>query len=122
MISFRLGGTRFRLHPLTPIFGLLAWRFGLSGELLATLAGLAAHESAHILAARALGVPIPRVDLMPFGGAAFIGNPYALGRMKLALVALAGPAGNLLFALASASLAWAGRWLRPRSWCGRTWS
>ena len=33
----------------------------------AALPALGAHEAGHLLAARALGVPVLRLDLMPFG-------------------------------------------------------
>ena len=99
------------VHPLTLLAAALAVRFGLSAELLATMAGLSVHELAHLIAARRLGVPVTRLDLLPFGGAAQLGNLYALGRGRLIAVALAGPLGNLLMTLAAASMGWAG-WLK----------
>ena len=113
MIRLHLGATELTLHPLAPLMALLALRLGLHAELAAILAALTAHEAMHLAAAKALGVPVLRLELLPFGGAIELGNLYALARGRLALVALAGPAGNLLLAATAAALAWGGL-LPPR--------
>ena len=69
---------------------------------------LCAHEGAHLLAARLLHVGVEALDLMPFGGALTMENPYRLGRGQLLGVSLAGPAGNALGLVAAAALAWWG--------------
>ena len=49
---------------------------------------------------------VETLDLMPFGGALTLENPYRLGRGQLLCVSLAGPLSNLLGAMATAALAW----------------
>jgi len=111
-MTLRIGQTRLRIHALTLLFPLVATALGAGQEVLALTVALAVHEGAHILAARALGIPITQLQLMPFGGAIVMENPYALPAGRLLLTAAAGPAGNLLALLASAALAHWG-WLSP---------
>ncbi len=105
MIHFRAFGVRFTLPLLTLAAPLLALRLGLRGPVRALIPSLCAHELAHLLAARLAGVQISEIRLMPFGGSARMENPYRLSCGQIALVAAAGPAGNLLLMLLSAALA-----------------
>lgn len=82
----------------------LACRLGLKAEACATICALTVHETAHLAAAAAAGVPIPELRLMPFGGSASIGNPYAIAPWQLFIVASAGPLSNLFLILSSAAL------------------
>lgn len=107
-MRFNWKGTLFRIHPLTFIMAALACFFGLSADLLATILSLSVHELAHLLAARQLNVMISSIDILPFGGAAHMQNPYSLSRLRLIGVALAGPLGNLAFATICAACAWSG--------------
>ena len=59
-----------------------------------------------MLAARLLRVRVEALEMMPFGGALTLENPYRLGRGQLLGVSLAGPLSNLLGAVATAALAW----------------
>lgn len=106
MSGLSLGHTRLRLHPLALLAAGLAFFTGARLELFAMLAALAAHELAHLVAAWGLGVRVGRVDLMPFGAAMHMENPYALSTVQLVVVSLAGPAMNALCALAFSALAW----------------
>jgi len=83
----------------------LACRLGMKDEVLSAAIALTAHEGAHLLAAAAMGIAVPELRLMPFGGSARIGNPYALSPVRLALTAAAGPFANLLLIMFSAALA-----------------
>ena len=83
----------------------LSFALGARVELAAMLTALFAHEGAHLLAARLLRVRVEALDLMPFGGALTLENPYRLGRWQLFGVSLAGPLANLLGLVATAALA-----------------
>lgn len=104
-MTLRIGGTRVRAHPLALLFPLAAAMLGVRGDAAALLAALAAHEGAHLLAARWMRIGVSQIRLMPFGGAIRMENPYALPAGRLAAVAAAGPLGNLALLVACAALA-----------------
>lgn len=104
MIAFHAFGVRFTLPLLTLLAPLLASRLGLKGSALAVLPALAAHELAHLAAAKLARINITEIRLMPFGGSARIENPYALPACRLIPASAAGPAANLLLAVACAAL------------------
>ena len=54
------------------------------------------HELAHVAAARRLGVKVVSVELLPFGGVSRLGEEVVLDPRREVLVALAGPAANLV--------------------------
>ena len=104
MIRFKAFKTQFSVPLLTLLFPLLAERLGLFGAFPAVPVALCVHELAHLAAARASGIEIREIQLTPFGGSARIANPYRAPALRMAVVALAGPAANLLLALVCASL------------------
>ena len=104
-MALTLGRTRIRVHPLALMFPLAAAMLGSRQDAAALLLALAAHESAHLLAARGLGVAVSQLRLMPFGGAIAMENPYALPPSHLLGVAAAGPLGSGLMLLTAAALA-----------------
>lgn len=108
MIRLRIGGMQLRVHALALVMLGLSFALGARAELGAMLLSLALHEGAHLAAARILHVGVEALELMPFGGALTMENPYRLGRGQLLGVALAGPVGNLLGAVLAAALAWWG--------------
>ena len=97
------------------MFPALTSALGHRGDAAALLASLAVHEGAHLLAARAAGIRVTELRLMPFGGALTAANPYALPPGRLLAVALAGPLSNLLMLLSGAALTQWG-WLSPAAW------
>ena len=127
----RIAGIRIRAHwSVLLICGLLAW--GLADGLvpvavprtpellswtvsvaaaLVLLASLTAHEVAHSLVARRLGLPVDGITLWVFGGVSQIRGDLATARTEIA-VAVVGPAVTLVltgvFFGASAALAAAG--------------
>ncbi len=104
-MALTIGRTRLRAHPLALLMPAAALFLGAREEVAALLIGLAAHEAAHLLAAKALGVGVSQLKLMPFGGAIALENPYALAPSKLLAVAAAGPVGSLVALTTSAALA-----------------
>ena len=106
MMRFRIGNTNVRVHALALLMLALSYALGARAEMTAMLTALFLHEGAHLLAARLSRVRVEMLDLMPFGGALTLENPYRLGRGQLLCVSLAGPLSNLLGAMATAALAW----------------
>ncbi len=104
-MALTLGRTKLLAHPLALLVLILALALGAREEAAALMIGLTVHEAGHLLAARALGVSVRQLRLMPFGGAIQLENPYAIPPGKLLAVATAGPAGSLLCLIASAALA-----------------
>ena len=104
-MALTVGRTRLRVHPLALLMPILAAVLGARQDVVALAAALAAHEAAHLLAARALGVGVRQLSLMPFGGAICMENPYVLAPSRLVAVAAAGPAANLLALVSAAALA-----------------
>lgn len=104
-----IAGTAIRIHVTFVIF--LAWIWVasyLSGGAEAAWAGLIfmvllflcvlAHEFGHILTARAFGVATPDVTLLPIGGVARLERIPEQPRQEF-LIAIAGPAVNVVIAL-----------------------
>lgn len=84
---------------LNPFFLALLGLFFVAGVLakgLLAFACVLAHELAHVLAARRLGLAVEEVELLPFGGVARLGGQLVLHPAREFWVALAGPLGNLL--------------------------
>ena len=104
-MGLSIGGTRLRVHPLALMFPLMACLLGAGQDALALAIGLLAHESAHLLAARCLGVVVSQLRLMPIGGAILMENPYALRPSRLLIVAAAGPLGSAAMIVLGAALA-----------------
>src|SRR5262249_29428087 len=118
-----IAGTAVRIHVTFLLF--LGWIFiasWYSGGPQAAWSGLAfmvllfacvlAHEFGHIFTARAFGVATPDVTLLPIGGVARLERIPKKPSEDL-LVALAGPAVNVVIALVL--IAFAGASLRPQS-------
>lgn len=103
-MELKLAGGRLRVNILLlPTCGLLIWIGGVGGFF--SFAGaLLLHECAHLFAASALGVRVVSMELLPFGCAAHLGSFEFISRGKEVLVAAAGPAANILAALACEAL------------------
>src|SRR3979490_39282 len=110
-----IAGTAVRIHITFILF--LAWIFGasyVSGGPNAAWSSLLfmvllflcvlAHEFGHILTARAFGVSTPDVILLPIGGVARLERIPEEPREEF-LIAIAGPAVNVVIALGCAALA-----------------
>lgn len=62
------------------------------------------HELGHALTARALGIPVREIQLLPFGGVAVLGRPVINPGHEL-LIAVMGPVVNVLIAIGLAFVA-----------------
>ncbi|HZK17822.1 MAG TPA: site-2 protease family protein, partial [Clostridia bacterium] len=58
-----------------------------------------AHELAHVIVARRLGVQVGEVELLPFGGVARVGSELVFNPWHEFCVAIAGPACNIVLAI-----------------------
>jgi len=106
---FRVRGVAVRMHPTFLGLALVVLLFATAGArslgealpnlLVPVLLFLTViwHELGHVLAARRLGIPVVDVVLTPLGGMARLYSLHDRPREEL-LIALAGPAANLLVA------------------------
>ena len=106
----RIAGTAVRIHITFLLFLVWIWAASyVTGGAEAAWSGLAfmillflcvlAHEFGHIFTARAFGIPTPDVTLLPIGGVARLERiPEEPGQEFL--IAIAGPAVNVVIALA----------------------
>ncbi|MGH2537996.1 MAG: site-2 protease family protein [Candidatus Promineifilaceae bacterium] len=116
---FAVRGIDIRLHFTFPLIllwaglqfaafggGAAGFAFGALATLL--LFGLVLlHELGHALAAQRYQVPVKQIVLMPLGGVAQLGRLPEKPTQEL-VIALAGPAVNVLLALPLGALAWLG--------------
>lgn len=63
-----------------------------------------AHETAHVLAARALKMEVREIELLPFGGAVRIESVYELNPINEIYIAFAGPGMNIFLLLGYSAL------------------
>ena len=102
-MTFRVGHTRLRLHPLLPLLWLIAGIGGVS-RVLAALCTLLLHECGHLTAAKLCGASVSEVEITPLGGVITVENPDALTVGKRFLLASFGPLFSLLGCLLSPAL------------------
>lgn len=114
----RLGslfGIPLKLSPLSlPMMALAVW-LGEGDRLSVMMGSILLHEFAHVAAAKALRIRVLELELMPVGGAARMENLWRLRPGQAALVALAGPACNLLLMAAAVCM---GR----KGWLDAAWA
>lgn len=99
-----IGGCEIKVNWL---FVAVMFAAALSGYLTVYLLSFALvllHEGCHALAARACGLPVREVELLPFGGVARIEGLFDLNPSAEFLIAAAGPACNLLLLMAAVTL------------------
>ncbi len=102
-MTFRIGHTRLRLHPMLPLLWLIACLGGVS-RLTSGLCALLLHESGHLMAAQMCGVPVSEVEITPLGGVITVENMDRLGGVRQFLLACAGPVFSLLGCLLTPAL------------------
>ncbi len=109
----RVSGIDIRVHLsflLVVVLGAMQWgglgpRGALFGAVLTLLifASVTLHELGHSLVAQAFGIPVKHITLYPIGGVAQLGKRPKTPGQEL-LIALAGPAVNVVLAVALGAL------------------
>ena len=97
-----LFGMEIYIHPAFPILILSGLVFGQWAIMRVMLVVLAAHEIGHALAAKAVGLRVPSLELTPVGGVAKIEGLYETEPWRDIVVSVAGPLTNLLIAMGAA--------------------
>lgn len=95
MLLGRLWGIEYRLNPFFMALLALFFVAGVLDRGLIAFGVVLAHETAHALVARRMGVTVNTVELLPFGGVARAGPELAVHPVREIYVAAAGPACNL---------------------------
>ncbi len=95
-------GIALRMHFAFPMLMASALWLGYGRALLAGLLTLTLHETAHALAARAMGQRFESIELMPFGGVARMDTALTLRPAQELVLSAAGPAASLLLSMLAA--------------------
>lgn len=110
----RVAGVRLQMHPVFALLLAVGVAGGLGREVAVLTLVLAGHEIGHLLAARAFGLRVAALELLPFGGVLRVENLDLADPGVEAAVALIGPLHNLVMLAAGFALREAG-WLQPQS-------
>lgn len=110
MELMKLWEVSIRIHPTFLLILLLYGVLGLVAQALLVFALVVAHELAHLMTARAYGIKVVGLELFPFGGAAYSDDLFEGRKLEESVVALAGPALNVVLLFAVQALRWEGLW------------
>ncbi|MDA8441080.1 MAG: site-2 protease family protein [Peptococcaceae bacterium] len=112
MKILRIFGVQLWLSPFFLLVLAMYVGLGVWLQAVAVFALVFCHEWAHILVAKGYGIEVKSVELLPFGGVARVEGLFEIDPVIETWVAVAGPASNLLLALAGIVLGqtgWLGR-------------
>ena len=92
---------KLRLSPWLMLLLAAGWLLedGFPVRMVTSLVCVVLHETGHALCAQYMGCEVERMELTPFGGAAYVADMEQLSAAKRAAIALAGPAVNALLML-----------------------
>lgn len=107
----KVAGISIRVHPAFILVFALYTVLGLAAQALLVFALILAHETAHLLTARAYGFKVIGLELFPFGGAAYIDDAFEGRKIEESIMALAGPALNGILLFLAQALRWQGWWM-----------
>ncbi|MDW0109630.1 site-2 protease family protein [Sporosarcina aquimarina] len=94
---------KFRLHPiLLPVFILLAVMDGLAAYAIVFIS-LLLHEAGHLAAAKAYGMRVRSMTILPYGGELEISGRNEYSRQARVVLALGGPVATALVLLVAVS-------------------
>lgn len=103
-------GVSVRIHPTFLIVMVLYAVLGLAAQALLVFALVVGHELAHLFTARAYGFKVVGLELFPFGGAAYCDDLFEGRKLEESVMALAGPAFNIILLFTAQALRWNGLW------------
>lgn len=110
MELLKVSGVSIRIHPtflvVLAVYGVL----GLVTQALLVFTLVLGHELAHLLTAKAYGFKIVGLELFPFGGAAYCDDLFEGRKLEESIMALAGPAFNVVLLFIAQALRWNGVW------------
>ncbi len=110
MQIIKIFGVSFRIHPTFLVVLVVYGVLGLAAQALLVFGLVVCHEMAHLLMARVYGYKIIGLELFPFGGAAYCDDLFEGRKLDESVMALAGPAFNLLLLFGAQALRWQGIW------------
>lgn len=110
MQIIKIFGVSFRIHPTFLVVIVVYGVLGLAAQALLVFGLVFCHELAHLLMARVYGYKIVGLELFPFGGAAYCDDLFEGRKFDESIMALAGPALNLLLLFGAQALRWQGIW------------
>ncbi|MGC7869989.1 M50 family metallopeptidase [Desulfosporosinus sp. SYSU MS00001] len=110
MELFKVFGISLRIHPTFFLFMAIYGVLGLVAQALLIFALVLGHELTHLLTARAYGFRVVGLELFPFGGAAYCDDLFEGRKIEESIMALAGPAFNIVLLFAAQGLRWQGIW------------
>jgi stage IV sporulation protein FB len=106
----KISGVSIRIHPTFLLVLVVYGVLGLAAQALLVFGLVFCHELAHLLTARAYGFRVVGLELFPFGGAAYCDDLFEGRKFEESIMALAGPAFNLVLLFGAQALRWQGVW------------
>lgn len=106
----KVNGMSLRIHPTFLLVLLVYGVLGQIAQALLVFSLVLGHELAHLLTAKAYGFKIVGLELFPFGGTAYCDDIFEGRKLEESVMALAGPAFNLVLLVGAEVLRWYGIW------------
>ena len=110
MEFLKISGVSVRIHPTFLLVLVVYGVLGLVAQALLIFGLVFCHELAHLLTARAYGFQVVGLELFPFGGAAYCEDLFEGRKLEESVMALAGPAFNVVLLFGAQALRWQGVW------------
>jgi len=110
MELIKISGVSLRIHPTFLVVLVIYGVLGLAAQALLVFGLVFCHELAHLLTARAYGFRVVGLELFPFGGAAYCDDLFEGRKFEESIMALAGPALNVVLLFGAQALRWQGIW------------
>ncbi|HEY8875100.1 MAG TPA: M50 family metallopeptidase [Desulfosporosinus sp.] len=106
----KISGVSIRIHPTFLVVLVVYGVLGLAAQALLVFSLVFFHELAHLMTTRAYGFKILGLELYPFGGAANSDDLFEGRKFEESMIALAGPALNVILLFGAQVLRWQGVW------------
>ena len=106
----KIYGVSIRIHPTFLLVLVVYGVLGLAAQALLVFGLVLGHELAHLLTAKAYGFKVVGLELFPFGGAAYCDDLFEGRKLEESVMALAGPAFNVVLLFGAQVLRWNGMW------------